>query len=321
MGTQKDENLFPSLSSPTFTCNAQKPEKLEQLVQPKQSYQKQQQQQQKPEQLQQGKQRKQQEPVLLVPIRQTRSAYAILLNAGWNIVPRRWHLEGRFGSRTHQYHAIEEEDGVKDENDRRNSSSSTSKLSSIQPPLRRSALPILHSAAPILISFLSDVRCERALLEEGTLIVDETKTVTTTVHGEDKNNGNNIDERAIMTKDLKDLLRTEGVDIIYKDVVKATNAPKIEEIDATVHPEKRRGGIPIILPTNTATSTPPPFTFCELFAGIGGFGLALERLGGRCVFASEIDPACQNMYTLNMKSMKDDGGKFVASINKYFKKS
>jgi len=305
MGTQKDGNLFPSLSSQTFRCNDQKPEKLEQSVQPKQSFEKQQQ-QQKPEQLKQGKKKKHQEPVLLVPIRQTRSAYAILLNAGWNIVPRRWHLEGRFGSRTHQYHAIEEGDGVKDENDRRNSSSSSSKLSSIQPPSRRSALPILHSAAPILISFLSDVRCERESAEEGTLVVDETKTVKTAVHGEDKYNGNKTDERAIMTNDLKNLLRTEGVDVIYKDVVKATNAPKIEEIDATVHPEKKRGGIPITLPT-PATTTPPPFTFCELFAGIGGFGLALERLGGRCVFASEIDPVCQNMYTLNMKSMKDDG--------------
>lgn len=38
------------------------------------------------------------------------------------------------------------------------------------------------------------------------------------------------------------------------------------------------------------------FTFIDLFAGIGGFRLGLERLGGDCVFTSEWDPHSQKTY-------------------------
>ena len=39
--------------------------------------------------------------------------------------------------------------------------------------------------------------------------------------------------------------------------------------------------------------------FIDLFAGLGGFRLALERLGHECVFASEIDPHLQDIYRKN----------------------
>lgn len=43
----------------------------------------------------------------------------------------------------------------------------------------------------------------------------------------------------------------------------------------------------------------PTFTFIDLFAGIGGFRLALQKLGGECVFSSEWDKYAQTTYLAN----------------------
>lgn len=42
-----------------------------------------------------------------------------------------------------------------------------------------------------------------------------------------------------------------------------------------------------------------PFTFIDLFAGIGGIRLAFENVGGKNVFSSEIDPLAQQTYRAN----------------------
>lgn len=41
------------------------------------------------------------------------------------------------------------------------------------------------------------------------------------------------------------------------------------------------------------------FTFIDLFAGIGGFRLAMQNLNGRCVFTSEWDTSAQKTYYTN----------------------
>lgn len=55
--------------------------------------------------------------------------------------------------------------------------------------------------------------------------------------------------------------------------------------------------------TNIPFPGPEPgtekFTFIDLFAGIGGFRLALQNLGGLCVFTSEWDKFAQKTYMAN----------------------
>ena len=41
------------------------------------------------------------------------------------------------------------------------------------------------------------------------------------------------------------------------------------------------------------------FTYAELFCGMGGFRVALDKLQGQCVFASEVDRHCRSNYGLN----------------------
>lgn len=43
------------------------------------------------------------------------------------------------------------------------------------------------------------------------------------------------------------------------------------------------------------------FKFIDLFAGIGGFHIAMESIGGECIFASEIDPFARKTYEHNFK--------------------
>lgn len=46
-----------------------------------------------------------------------------------------------------------------------------------------------------------------------------------------------------------------------------------------------------------------PFTFIDLFAGIGGFHMALHQIGGECVYASEWNSHARKTYEYNFKDI------------------
>lgn len=50
-----------------------------------------------------------------------------------------------------------------------------------------------------------------------------------------------------------------------------------------------------------------PLRYIDLFAGIGGFHLALDRLGHRCVFASELKADLRKLYTINFPGCNIQG--------------
>lgn len=61
--------------------------------------------------------------------------------------------------------------------------------------------------------------------------------------------------------------------------------------------------IPDLVGFNSEVPFPPPknprFTFIDLFAGMGGFRLAMEAQGGKCVFSSEWNKYAQKTYEAN----------------------
>ncbi len=62
---------------------------------------------------------------------------------------------------------------------------------------------------------------------------------------------------------------------------------------------QRQDQMPLFFAEQAVRPTAPeslPFRFIDLFAGIGGFRIALERLGGECVFSSEWDKYSQKTY-------------------------
>ena len=58
------------------------------------------------------------------------------------------------------------------------------------------------------------------------------------------------------------------------------------------------GGVELFAPL-FSPEEPIRFSFIDLFAGIGGFRLGMQKVGGECLFSSEWDKYAQKTYFAN----------------------
>lgn len=70
------------------------------------------------------------------------------------------------------------------------------------------------------------------------------------------------------------------------------------ELDFTL-PKKKKCNLHIKQNNYSSQFLASSFTFIDLFAGIGGFRIAFQNLGGKCVFSSEIDRYSRQTYEVN----------------------
>lgn len=104
------------------------------------------------------------------------------------------------------------------------------------------------------------------------------------------------DDWALLTHYLQNHLREESVvykkkaSSFYQEIVEQNKENENFSLQALL---KLDWDIPFPSPKD------PKFTFIDLFAGIGGFRLAFQNLGGKCVFTSEWDTQAKRTYEAN----------------------
>lgn len=104
------------------------------------------------------------------------------------------------------------------------------------------------------------------------------------------------DELAYFTHFLQ--CHTNGVSQFFREPAEEYLFNRIEELNLTGESDFQYF-LPIKWDVPFPPHENPKFTFIDLFAGIGGFRLAFQKVGGKCIFTSEWDKNAQKTYEAN----------------------
>ena len=242
--------------------------------------------------------------VIIVIPQYTQIIYQLLIST--KCVPRPYHLEGRYGSRTHEYfEPLDDETTIIECEAPESSAVDTpvipegyTSIAISKRGRRMIGIPVL-SDDHVYDAMKTNVELRNLFHSEGTGVNRVADDIPN-----DQTNRCDLEPKRKKQK---------NVYLLYKKYTKSKRAHEPPPFDAQIHIERRpstwvesnasiryRNNEPGFDALRRIYRNKPTFTYAEMFAGIGGFGIALEALGGRCLFCSEIDETCRSVYATNL---------------------
>lgn len=111
-----------------------------------------------------------------------------------------------------------------------------------------------------------------------------------------ENMNGNAEDLAFFTHYLHNHIN--GVSKSYEKRAKKYYKTISDDLNIVSEPELQ-AMLPLIWDIPFPSPEKPEFTFIDLFAGIGGFRIPMQEIGGKCVFSSEFNYHAQRAYELN----------------------